>query len=150
MYFYSFYSIFLFFFIIIKSEKELLMVVYIRIGRKGRSISFPENINIKQTFGPFAILLDRYLKEVPIKPSGEAYELKENEYYIVEINGINFQHKRNKKIKKKKKEVTFILENLSLQDKHKNKRKCFKKKEETFLDKECCNCNFFFWKNFKK
>lgn len=78
-----------------------LTVVYIKLGRDGRATEFDERVNIKHVFGPYAMLLDRNLEEVPLRITGEPLEdLHENELYLVEINGLGYGNKLVKEVKK--------------------------------------------------
>ncbi len=78
------------------------MVVHIKLGRDGKSNTFDQrSLNVRNVFGPFAILLNRYLEEVPLKSNGETLEpLIENETFIIEIHGLGYGNKIVRDMKK--------------------------------------------------
>ena len=67
------------------------MVIHINLG--GRDNEFDQHtLKVKHVFGPYAVLLDKNLKPVPLKPSGEPLEhLKDNESFTVQLSGLGPQ-----------------------------------------------------------
>ena len=63
------------------------MVIKIRIGRNGKVTDFHSSVvNIKSTFGQFAVLLDSNKEMVPLNIRGEPLEpLNEDEVYIIDL-----------------------------------------------------------------
>jgi hypothetical protein len=43
------------------------MVIYIKLG-EGKALKFEEkNLNVRELFGPYAVLLDKHKNEIPLK-----------------------------------------------------------------------------------
>src|SRR5687767_9168976 len=93
------------------------MVVYIKLGKDGKGTEFDENtINIKQTFGQYALLLNKKMEAVPLKPSGEPLEpLEPNGLYLVELpeqDNVAMFKKQWQQLQKKQQEQIKEQENL--------------------------------------
>jgi len=60
------------------------MVCRIKLGKEGKENQFDENVNIKQVFGEYCILLNKKMQPVVLKPTGEPLEpLETNGVYII-------------------------------------------------------------------
>ena len=79
-------------------------MVYIRLAQDAKEHSFPDEINIYQTFGKYITLLDEKGKSVPLNLDGyPVHKLNPKTIYTVQFQNFGFDTtpKKNKKKKEK-------------------------------------------------
>mmetsp|Transcript_10716 Transcript_10716/g.14694 ORF Transcript_10716/g.14694 Transcript_10716/m.14694 type:complete len:184 (-) Transcript_10716:92-643(-) len=136
------------------------MVIHVNLG--GRVNEFdPKTLNVKHVFGPYAVLLDKHMKPVPLKPSGEPLEpLRDNETFTVQLSGLGSQGssviakaKKQQQIQTEKAMASRVVSlspqppNLVVTEKAKKKiEKRSRKPKQVTEDLDCsCDCGCFDW-----